>query len=88
MTKLEELATSYNVLENEYQKLEVSIEQRNCFDEGLQRQFDSLLDRENELRTKELVERTIDKKLRAQLMVEVESELPKERFFIPGGTNG
>jgi hypothetical protein len=83
MTKFEELATGYGLLDNDYRKLEVSIRQKRAFDTDAQQRFQLLLDRSDELRKKEIVERQTRPGLRQKCQAEVATELPTDHFFVP-----
>lgn len=81
--KLDELATGYSLLDHDYKKLEVKIRQARAFTPELRQRFDLLLDRADDLKQKEIVERSIDENLRRRCREAVSQELPTNRFFVP-----
>ena len=81
--KLEEICTSYALLDHDYNKLAQEIQQEDEFGAAIQLKHRVLMDRSDDLKQKETVVRQIDESLRKRCREAVESELPVSRFFIP-----
>jgi hypothetical protein len=71
------------LLDNDYKKLDVAIRQEGAFDSDLQNRFRLLLERSDDLRKMEVIERTVRKRLRESCQAEVAQELPSSHFFVP-----
>jgi hypothetical protein len=81
--QLDQISTSYALLDHDYKKLAHEIQQQDVFDVILQQKHRALLDRSDELKKKESIERTINERLRTECREKVELELPHENFYIP-----
>lgn len=79
---LEGLAAGYRLLDHGYRQLEVTLNEENTCSESSRQRFHSLLEQAAALDAK-YPPLPLDRRLRARLSGEVDTELPSSRFFVP-----
>ena len=79
----EGLASGYGALQHDYQKLAIQIHQTRDYSPSHKSQFQILLDRGDDLRAKEVVDRVPKKRLLVECRAAVDAELPEDNFFVP-----
>jgi hypothetical protein len=81
--KLDHLTVAYSLLDHDYKKLGVAIRQDGMLTANHQQQLRTLMDRTDDLKKMEVVERRIDERLRRKCRESVEAELPETNFYVP-----
>lgn len=81
LSRKQELLTSYLILDNDLSTIRIEIQQKKKYDDALQRQFLSALQRKAELVKKDAD--SVNENLRRRCYNEVLRELPTESFYVP-----
>ena len=80
--KRSEVLVSYRILDGEFQKLVMEIEQYNKYSASLRERFMALMNMKKDIASREPMDK-IDKKLKSKCVEIVNKELPNEAFHIP-----